>query len=106
MQVETADDFPWIRISTALLANNWITIRIADNGSGMSEEICKRLFDPFLTTKPVGEGKKLGLSISYQIVTEKHGGQILCISQPGKGAEFVIEIPIQQQNHSGSLAIA
>ncbi len=72
----------------------------------MSEEICKRLFDPFFTTKPVGEGKGLGLSISYQIVTEKHGGQIKCISQPGQGAEFVIEIPIQQQNPSNSLALA
>ncbi|HEY9695420.1 MAG TPA: CBS domain-containing protein [Oculatellaceae cyanobacterium] len=105
-QMEMADGLPWIRISTEVLANNWIAIRIADNGSGMSEEICKRLFDPFFTTKPVGEGQGLGLSISYQIVTEKHGGQIRCISQPGQGAEFVIEIPIQQQNHSGSLAIA
>ena len=105
-QIETAENFPWIRISTEVLANNWIALRIADNGTGMSEEICKRLFDPFFTTKPVGEGKGLGLSISYQIVTEKHGGKIRCISQPGKGAEFVIEIPIQQQNHSGSLAIA
>ncbi|AFZ12521.1 CBS sensor signal transduction histidine kinase [Crinalium epipsammum PCC 9333] len=105
-QIERAEDFPWILISTEVLANNWVAIRIADNGNGMSEEICNRLFDPFFTTKPVGEGKGLGLSISYQIVTEKHGGQIKCISQPGQGAEFVIEIPIQQQNHSGSLAIA
>jgi signal transduction histidine kinase len=105
-QMETANNFPWIRISTEVLANNWIAIRIADNGSGMSADICKRLFDPFFTTKPVGEGKGLGLSISYQIVIEKHGGQIRCVSQPGQGAEFVIEIPIQQQNNSSSLAIA
>ncbi|MGB3208741.1 MAG: CBS domain-containing protein [Crinalium sp.] len=105
-QMESASDFPWIRISTEILANNWIAIRIADNGTGMNEEICKRLFDPFFTTKPVGEGKGLGLSISYQIVTEKHGGQIRCISQPGQGAELVIEIPLQQQNYSGSLAIS
>ncbi|MBD3563089.1 hybrid sensor histidine kinase/response regulator, partial [Planktothrix sp. FACHB-1355] len=50
----------------------------------------------FFTTKPVGKGTGLGLSISYQIVVEKHGGQLKCISTPGKGAEFAIEIPIRQ----------
>ncbi|TAH20335.1 MAG: sensor histidine kinase, partial [Oscillatoriales cyanobacterium] len=51
-------------------------------------------FDPFFTTKPEGKGTGLGLSISYQIVVEKHGGAIECISEPGKGAEFVIAIPL------------
>jgi signal transduction histidine kinase len=54
----------------------------------------KRIFDPFFTTKPVGKGTGLGLSISYQIVVEKHGGQLLCLSEPGKGTEFIVEIPI------------
>jgi len=71
-------------------------IRIADNGPGMSEEVCRRLFDPFFTTKPVGKGTGLGLSISYQIVVEKHGGQLTCMSEPGKGAEFSIAIPLRQ----------
>lgn len=71
-----------------------IVIKIRDNGQGMTEEVRKRLFDPFFTTKPVGKGTGLGLSISYQIVTEKHGGQLRCFSSPGQGAEFVIEIPI------------
>jgi len=69
-------------------------IRIKDNGPGMAEATRCKLFDPFFTTKPEGKGTGLGLSISYQIVVEKHGGAIECISEPGKGAEFVIAIPL------------
>ena len=71
-----------------------VSVSISDNGLGMNEEVRKRLFDPFFTTKPVGKGTGLGLSISYQIVAEKHGGQLRCNSAPGKGAEFVLEIPV------------
>ncbi|MCW6049910.1 PAS domain S-box protein [Lyngbya sp. CCAP 1446/10] len=70
-----------------------IVICIADSGPGMTEEVGKRLFDPFFTTKPVGSGTGLGLSISHQIVVEKHKGSLRCISAPGQGAEFWIEIP-------------
>ncbi len=73
-----------------------VTIRIADNGPGMTDMIRQRVFDPFFTTKPVGKGTGLGLSISYQIVVEKHGGNIQCYSVPGQGTEFVIEIPLHQ----------
>lgn len=86
-----------IRICTQLLNSKQIRISIADNGPGIPEEIQRRLFDPFFTTKPVGKGTGLGLSISYQIVTEKHGGSLQCISVPGQGTEFVIEIPTQQR---------
>ncbi len=71
-------------------------IRISDNGVGMTEEVKKHLFDPFFTTKPVGKGTGLGLAICYQIVVQKHGGKIECISSPGQGTEFIIEIPIRQ----------
>jgi PAS domain S-box-containing protein len=71
-----------------------IVICIADSGPGMTEDIHKRLFDPFFTTKPVGSGTGLGLSISYQIVVEKHRGTLRCISAPGQGAEFWIEMPV------------
>src|SRR5919199_434419 len=70
-------------------------IRIIDNGPGMPEDIRSQIFHPFFTTKPVGKGTGLGLSISYQIVVEKHGGQLQCISAPNQGTEFRIEIPIQ-----------
>ncbi len=79
-------------------------IRIADNGPGMSKEVCSKLFEPFFTTKPVGKGTGLGLSISYQIVVEKHGGQLTCISEPGKGTEFLVAIPIQQCLSASSLS--
>ncbi|MEH2468432.1 MAG: ATP-binding protein [Nostoc sp.] len=58
-------------------------IRISNNGPGILECLQKRLFDPFFTTKPVGKETGLGLSISYQIVVEKHGGQLQCISTFG-----------------------
>jgi signal transduction histidine kinase len=87
---------PTIRIRTEVLPDNWVAIRIADNGLGMNEEVSSKLFDPFFTTKPVGTGTGLGLSISYQIVVEKHGGKMQCNSAPGQGAEFVIKIPVQQ----------
>jgi signal transduction histidine kinase len=85
-----------IRIRTETLNGDRIVVRIADNGPGMPEMVKRRIFDPFYTTKPVGKGTGMGMSISYQIVTEKHGGSLKCFSAPGQGAEFVIEIPIQQ----------
>jgi len=69
-------------------------IRIADNGPGMPEEVQKKIFDPFFTTKSVGSGTGLGLSISYQIVVEKHKGQLSCVSVLGKGTELIIKIPV------------
>jgi PAS domain S-box-containing protein len=74
-----------------------VLIRIHDNGLGMNENVNKRLFDPFFTTKPVGKGTGLGLAISYQIVVEKHKGILKCLSEPGEGAEFWIQIPLKQQ---------
>lgn len=87
---------PTIRIRTEVLENQQVAIRIADNGKGIPEKSLPHLFDPFFTTKPVGKGTGLGLSISYQIITEKHRGSLRCISAPGEGAEFVVEIPINQ----------
>jgi signal transduction histidine kinase len=72
-----------------------VVIRIADNGPGIPKKLNKRIFDPFFTTKTVGEGTGLGLSISYQIIVEKHGGQLRCLSEPGKGTEFIVEIPLK-----------
>jgi signal transduction histidine kinase len=87
---------PCIQIRTEALDSDWATIRIADNGPGMSEEIQSKLFDPFFTTKSVGKGTGLGLSISYQIIKERHGGSLQCFSELGQGTEFVIKIPFRQ----------
>jgi two-component system, NtrC family, sensor kinase len=85
-----------IHIYTEQSNGNQVRIRITDNGLGMTERVRLRLFDPFFTTKSVGKGTGLGLSISYQIVTKRHSGSLQCVSVPGQGAEFIIEIPIQQ----------
>lgn len=86
---------PTIWINTELTACKTVIIQIKDNGVGIAEEVRSRLFDPFFTTKPVGQGSGLGLVTSYEIVVEKHKGQLRCNSLPGQGAEFTIEIPVQ-----------
>jgi signal transduction histidine kinase len=86
----------WIR--TSINESDWVVVAIADNGPGMPQEVQQRIFDPFFTTKPVGKGTGLGLSISYQLVVEKHNGQLKCISAPGEGAQFIIEIPVRQKS--------
>ncbi|MBN3875940.1 MULTISPECIES: hybrid sensor histidine kinase/response regulator [unclassified Nostoc] len=95
---------PQIRIHTEVTDLNLVKIAIADNGLGIEESLRSRLFDPFFTTKPVGKGSGLGLSISYQIIVQKHRGNISCNSSVGKGAEFVIEIPIEQPNISSQFS--
>ncbi len=88
-----------IWICTQVLADcNQVIILIGDNGPGMTQEVKQKIFDPFFTTKPIGQGTGLGMSISYQIVVEKHGGQLDCISAPGQGTVFLISLPISQPN--------
>lgn len=89
---------PTIRIRTEALDSNHVLIKIMDNGLGMTEEVQHSLFNPFFTTKPLGVGTGLGMSISYKIVVEKHKGKLECISAPGQGSEFLIYLPIQQEN--------
>lgn len=90
-------DNPGIYIRTQLITPNQVTISIADNGTGIPEDAKKQLFNPFFTTKPVGQGTGMGLAISHQIITERHGGSLEFVSQPGSGAEFIISIPLIQQ---------
>jgi len=84
-----------IEIATEIVNSNRVMIRISDNGFGIEEKVVEKIFDPFFTTKPVGSGTGLGLSISYQIIVDKHKGELICNSTVGEGTEFVIEIPIQ-----------
>nr|WP_320016231.1 ATP-binding protein [uncultured Desulfobacter sp.] len=72
-----------------------IRIEIEDNGPGMDEETRSKIFDPFFTTKPVSEGTGLGLSVSYFIITENHNGRMEVNSEPGKGATFIIRLPVE-----------
>ncbi len=87
---------PKIIIRTQLTADQQIRIWMIDNGPGMTEAVQKRIFDPFFTTKAVGRGTGMGMAISYQIVTEKHRGRLNCCSHPGRGTEFMVEIPLKQ----------
>lgn len=87
---------PTIRICTEMKDADTVKIRIADNGIGIPESMRSRLFDPFVTTKPIGSGMGLGLAISYQIVVQQHKGKLICCSSPKQGAEFAIEIPLHQ----------
>jgi two-component system, NtrC family, sensor kinase len=97
----TIDWQPTIWISSEAIAFDNICIEIKDNGPGIPEAVQQRLFDPFFTTKEVGKGTGLGMSISHQIITEKHHGTIDCLSTLGAGAMFRITIPVAQKIISG-----
>ena len=85
-----------IIIRTSIIDTESVQIMVIDNGCGIPENIRPYIFDPFFTTKPVGKGTGMGLSISYQIITEKHKGQLKCFSEVGQETKFVIQIPIHQ----------
>ncbi|MCW3059287.1 MAG: domain S-box protein, partial [Capsulimonas sp.] len=93
-----------IRIRT-IRDGDWVEIRIADTGSGMSEEVKSRVFDPFFTTKEVGRGTGQGLSISRAVIIERHGGTINVETALGAGTAFSIRLPIgDSQNHQSEAA--
>ncbi|MEB3212455.1 MAG: MHYT domain-containing protein [Leptolyngbyaceae bacterium] len=87
-----------ITVRTVRVDHHWVEIAIADNGPGIPKDIKEQIFDPFFTTKPIGKGTGIGLSISYQIIVEKHGGKLECVSS-SDGTEFVMQLPIHQ--HGG-----
>ena len=97
---ETTKNIGKIKIRTEVREPDQIKITIGDNAKGITPEVQKRLFDPFFTTKPVGKGTGMGLSISFQVITEIHRGRLSCESAIGEGTDFVIEIPIEQANVS------
>lgn len=73
-----------------------VVIRLRDNGPGIPDAIQSRIFDPFFTTKAIGKGTGMGMSISYQIITERHHGTLEFTTSPEEGTEFVITIPVRQ----------
>jgi two-component system NtrC family sensor kinase len=74
-----------------------VVCEISDDGSGISSDTLSKIFDPFFTTKPVGEGTGLGLSVSYDIIVNKHKGKLLVDSTVGKGTKFTIKLPISRK---------
>ena len=95
--IDAVDDVevPQITLSTHLDSDQ-VVIAVQDNGVGMAEKLRSQIFNPFFTTKPIGQGTGMGLSISYQIVTERHGGSLHVTSGPGEGTTFTIQIPLHQ----------
>ena len=89
-----------ISIHTESVDQTWVKIAIADNGTGIPAAVRAEIFNPFFTTKPIGKGTGMGLSISYQIIVDKHQGKLTCQSTPGQGTTFVIQIPIQPSQPS------
>jgi len=79
---------------------DWVRVEIEDNGPGMDESTRRRIFEPFFTTKPAGQGTGLGMSVSYFIITEDHGGEMGVQVAKSGGACFVIRLPKRGGNGS------
>jgi signal transduction histidine kinase len=84
---------PMVTVKTTREKNN-IRIEVRDNGSGVPAHVIDKIFQPFFTTKPTGEGTGLGLSMSYDIVTKGHGGELKVDTTNGKGTTFVVVLPV------------
>lgn len=87
---------PTIKITTTKLNGNNIEVRVEDNGKGIPQHIISKIFQPFYTTKPTGQGTGLGLSLSYDIITKEHGGNIKVESKEGEGTTFTIHLPLTE----------
>jgi histidine kinase len=85
---------PTITIKTQVQDQRRVVITLADNGTGMEEAIAAKVFEPFFTTKPIGQGTGLGLTLSYNVVVEQHGGQLLCHTTPGQGTTLTMILEI------------
>ncbi len=86
------DHEPIVSVQTKRV-NDKIEIVVKDNGNGIPQNIIDKIFQPFFTTKPTGQGTGLGLSLSYDIITKEHGGTIEVESKEGKGSKFIINLP-------------
>jgi signal transduction histidine kinase len=83
---------PTVSVSTMKMGKK-IQIRVKDNGMGIDEKVLDKIFQPFFTTKPTGQGTGLGLSLSYDII-KAHGGDLQVVNKPGESAEFIIYLPV------------
>src|SRR5687767_2164869 len=84
---------PTVEVSTVKNAGK-VEIKVADNGNGIPQKVLDKIFQPFFTTKPTGQGTGLGLSLSYDIV-KAHGGELKVETKEGEGSEFIIQLPAQ-----------
>ena len=87
---------PMVTVSTKK-ENDKVIVTVQDNGNGIPDSVKKKIFQPFFTTKPTGQGTGLGLSMSYDIVTKGHGGELKVESKEGEGTTFTISLPLDQK---------
>ncbi|MBA9077136.1 MULTISPECIES: sensor histidine kinase [Rufibacter] len=92
---------PTVKVSTRRVGNS-LEITVQDNGLGVPQQVLDKIFQPFFTTKPTGQGTGLGLSLSYDIITKGHGGELKINTREGEFAEFIITLPLQEGVASGS----
>src|SRR5206468_3855294 len=86
---------PTVSVSTKKLIDR-VEIKVKDNGNGIPQKVLDKIFQPFFTTKPAGQGTGLGLSLSYDIITKGHGGELKVETKEGEGATFIIQLPLSQ----------
>jgi two-component system NtrC family sensor kinase len=86
---------PTVTVSTRKY-NDHVEICVKDNGDGIPENVLDKIFQPFFTTKPTGQGTGLGLSMSYDIITKAHGGKLEAETKNGEGAAFIIQLPLEK----------
>jgi signal transduction histidine kinase len=84
---------PTVTVSTKNLGDR-VEVKVKDNGDGIPQKVLDKIFQPFFTTKPTGQGTGLGLSLSYDIITKGHNGELKVETKEGEGSEFVIQLPI------------
>jgi signal transduction histidine kinase len=99
-KTENNEDFDPVVSATTTDRGSHVEIRIRDNGTGIPDEVKEKMFNPFFTTKPAGEGTGLGLSMSHDIVVKQHGGTIEVATEPGQFTEFTVVLP--RTSHSSS----
>jgi signal transduction histidine kinase len=93
-QKQNPDDYePSVTVTTQT-NNGMIDVKVKDNGDGIPQKVVDKIFQPFFTTKPTGQGTGLGLSLAYDIV-KAHGGEIKVETREGEGSEFIIQLPLK-----------
>jgi two-component system NtrC family sensor kinase len=98
-EMATGNTFePTVTVTTRLLPSGMAEIRIKDNGTGIPEHLKTKIFQPFFTTKPTGQGTGLGLSLAFDIITKGHGGTMELTSTEGEGTEFIIQLPAKTEH--------
>jgi len=98
-KVNTNGYEPVVTVSTKKDSSK-IEIKVKDNGNGIPQKVLDKIFQPFFTTKPTGQGTGLGLSLAYDIVTKGHGGELKVETKEGEGSEFIIQLPVSKSNES------